>query len=77
MTPLFQAATTGKVADALDLLREIVDIDSRHWRCCGRRQGPCVELAARLKAPGAEVRTEQPAEAPGLLDNLLAVFHGT
>jgi glutamate carboxypeptidase len=33
-------------------------------------------LAGRLKALGADVRTE-PAEAPGLPDNLVAVFHGT
>ena len=33
-------------------------------------------LAARLKSSGAEIRYE-PAEAPGLPANLVAVFHGT
>jgi glutamate carboxypeptidase len=72
--PVFQAATNGR-ADALDLLREIVDIDSGTGDAVGGAKVHTV-LAARLKALGAEVRAE-PAEAPGLPDNLLAVFHGT
>jgi glutamate carboxypeptidase len=59
---------------ALDLLRQIVDIDSGTGDING---GTRVEalLAARLKDLGAEVRTE-PAETAGLPDNLVAVFHG-
>jgi len=71
---VYQAATDGR-ADALELLREIVDIDSGTGDVAG---GAKVEalLAARLRALGADVRTE-PAEAAELPDNLLAVFHGT
>src|ERR1700686_1532360 len=70
---VYQAAA-AKRAGALDLLREIVDIDSGTGDVAG---GAKVEalLAGRLKAFGADVRTE-PAEAPGLPDNLVAVFHG-
>src|SRR5882762_9987002 len=71
---VYQAATDDR-AGALELLKEIVDIDSGTGDVAG---GAKVEalLAARLTALGAEVRTE-PTEAPGLPDNLLAVFHGT
>jgi glutamate carboxypeptidase len=71
---VYQAATDGR-AGALELLKEIVDIDSGTGDVAG---GAKVEalLAARLKALGADVRTE-PAEAAELPDNLLAVFHGT
>lgn len=72
--PVFQAATSGR-ADALELLREIVDIDSGTGDAAGGAKVHTV-LAARLKALGAEVRAE-PAEAPGLPDNLVAVLHGT
>jgi glutamate carboxypeptidase len=60
---------------ALDLLKEIVNIDSGTGDVEGGTKVEAV-LGARLKALGAEVRTE-PAEAPGLPDNLVAVFHGT
>src|ERR1700731_883878 len=71
---VYQAAAANR-AGALDLLREIVDIDSGTGDVAG---GAKVEalLAGRLQALGADVRTE-PAEAPGLPDNLVAVFHGT
>jgi glutamate carboxypeptidase len=71
---VYQAAAANR-AGALDLLREIVDIDSGTGDVAG---GARVEalLAGRLRALGADVRTE-PAEAPGLPDNLVAVFHGT
>jgi glutamate carboxypeptidase len=71
---VYQAVTANR-ADALDLLKEIVDIDSGTGDVAG---GAKIEalLAGHLKALGAEVRTE-PAEAPGLPDNLLAVLHGT
>src|SRR5258707_910191 len=71
---VYRAATDAR-AGALELLKEIVDIDSGTGDVAG---GAKVEalLAARLTALGAEVRTE-PAEAAELPDNLLAVFHGT
>jgi len=71
---VYQAAAANR-AGALDLLREIVDIDSGTGDVAG---GARVEalLAGRLRALGADVRTE-PAEVPGLPDNLVAVFHGT
>jgi glutamate carboxypeptidase len=71
---VYQAVIANR-ADALDLLKEIVDIDSGTGDVAG---GAKIEalLAGHLKALGAEVRSE-PAEAPGLPDNLLAVFHGS
>ncbi len=60
---------------AIDLLKEIVNIDSGTGDVEGGTKVEAV-LSARLKALGAEVRTE-PAEAEGLPDNLVAVFHGT
>jgi len=71
---VYQAAVANR-ADALALLKEIVDIDSGTGDAAGGAKVDAV-LAARLKALGAEVRYE-PAEAPELPDNLLAVFHGT
>ncbi len=59
---------------ALDLLKEIVNIDSGTGDVEGGRKVAAV-LANRLKALGAEVRAE-PAEAPNLPDNLVAVFKG-
>jgi glutamate carboxypeptidase len=69
------AAVESHRAAALDLLKEIVDIDSGTGDVAGGAKVEAV-LAARLKAIGAEVRIE-PAEAPGLPDNLVAVMHGT
>lgn len=69
------AAVEANRAGALDLLREIVDIDSGTGDIEGGNKVAAV-LAARLAALGAEMHPE-PAEAPGLPDNLVAVLHGT
>jgi glutamate carboxypeptidase len=71
---IYQAVQSNRAA-ALDLLKDIVNIDSGTGDIEG---GTKVEtlLAARLRDLGAEVRTE-PAEVPGLPDNLVAVFHGS
>src|SRR5258707_2488781 len=71
---VFQAVEANSSV-ALDLLKEIVDIDSGTGDVAGGARVESV-LAARLTELGAAVRTE-PAEAPGLPDNLVAVFHGT
>ena len=71
---VYQAAAANR-AVALELLQEIVDIDSGTGDVEGGTKVESV-LRARLVQLGAEVRTE-PAEAPGLPDNLVAVFHGT
>ncbi len=71
---VYQAAIANRAA-ALDLLKEIVDIDSGTGDIAGGTKVAAV-LAARLKGLGGEVRTE-PADIPGLPDNLLAVFRGT
>jgi glutamate carboxypeptidase len=71
---VYQAAVAHRAA-ALDLLREIVNIDSGTGDVAG---GAKIEalLAGPLRALGADVRSE-PAEAQGLPDNLTAVLHGT
>ena len=71
---VYRAAVANR-ADVLALLKEIVDIDSGTGDAAGGAKVDAV-LADRLRALGAEVHAE-PAEAPGLPDNLLAVFHGT
>jgi glutamate carboxypeptidase len=71
---VYQAAEANR-AGALELLKEIVNIDSGTGDAEGGAKVDAV-LRARLTQLGAEVRTE-PAEAPGLPDNLIAVFHGT
>jgi glutamate carboxypeptidase len=71
---VYQAAQANR-AGALELLKEIVDIDSGTGDVEGGTKVEAV-LRARLIQLGAEVHTE-PAEAPGLPDNLVAVFHGT
>jgi glutamate carboxypeptidase len=71
---VYQAAVAGRDG-ALALLKSIVDIDSGTGDAAGGAAVQAV-LEPRLKALGAEVRHE-PAEAPGLPDNLVAVFHGT
>lgn len=68
-------AVEANRAGALDLLRSIVDIDSGSGDVAGGKRVEEI-LAARLQSSGAEVRYE-PAEAPGLPPNLVAVFHGT
>ena len=71
---VYQAAEANR-AGALELLKEIVNIDSGTGDVAGGAKVETV-LRTRLTQLGAEVRTE-PAEAPGLPDNLVAVFHGT
>jgi glutamate carboxypeptidase len=71
---VYQAAVANR-AGALDLLQEIVDIDSGTGDAAGGAKVEAI-LADRLRAIGADVRTE-PAETSGLPDNLVAVFHGT
>jgi glutamate carboxypeptidase len=71
---VYQAAEANRVV-ALELLKEIVNIDSGTGDVEGGAKVEAV-LRARLVQLGAEVRTE-PAEAPGLPDNLVAVLHGT
>ena len=68
-------AVEANRAVALELLQEIVNIDSGTGDVEGGAKVEAV-LRARLTQLGAEVRTEA-AEAPGLPDNLVAVFHGT
>jgi glutamate carboxypeptidase len=68
------AAVQASRAGALELLREIVNIDSGTGDIEGGNKVAAV-LAARLTAIGAEVHRE-PTEAPGLPDSLVAVFHG-
>jgi glutamate carboxypeptidase len=72
--PVFRAAQANRAA-ALELLQQIVNIDSGTGDVDGGAKVETV-LAARLSQLGAEVRTE-PAEAPGLPNNLVAVFHGS
>jgi glutamate carboxypeptidase len=71
---VYQAAEANR-AGALELLKEIVNIDSGTGDVEGGAKVEAV-LRARLIQLGAEVRTE-PAEAPGLPDNMVAVLHGT
>jgi glutamate carboxypeptidase len=71
---VYQAAESNR-AGALALLKEIVNIDSGTGDVEGGTKVEAV-LRARLSQLGADVRTE-PAEAAGLPDNLIAVFHGT
>jgi len=71
---VYQAVQTNR-ADTLALLKEIVDIDSGTGDVDGGAKVQAA-LAPRLIALGADVRTE-PAEAAGLPNNLVAVFHGT
>jgi glutamate carboxypeptidase len=70
---IYAAVEAGR-AGALDLLREIVDIDSGTGDIEGGNKVAAI-LVARLTAIGAQVRRE-PTEAPGLPDNLVAVWHG-
>jgi glutamate carboxypeptidase len=71
---VYQAVEANR-AGALELLKEIVNLDSGTGDVEGGAKVEAV-LRARLIQLGAEVRTE-PAEAPGLPDNLVAVFHGS
>ncbi len=71
---VYRAAEANRTG-ALDLLKSIVNIDSGSGDVEGGRRVEEI-LAAQLQSSGAEVRYE-PAEAPGLPPNLVAVFHGT
>lgn len=71
---VYQAAQANR-AGALELLKEIVNIDSGTGDVRGGTKVGAV-LRARLIQLGAEVHSEA-AEAPGLPDNLVAVLHGT
>jgi glutamate carboxypeptidase len=71
---VYQAAAANRGA-ALDLLKEIVDIDSGTGDVVGGAKVEAV-IGAALKELGAEVHSE-PAESAGLPDNLVAVFRGT
>jgi glutamate carboxypeptidase len=71
---VYQAVEANRSA-ALDLLKEIVNIDSGTGDVEGGAKVEAV-LSAKLQELGAEVRTE-PAETSGLPDNLVAVFHGS
>jgi glutamate carboxypeptidase len=68
-------AVEANRAGALDLLKSIVNIDSGTGDVAGGERVHAL-LEPQLKAIGATVRYE-PAEAPNLPPNLVAVFHGT
>jgi glutamate carboxypeptidase len=68
-------AVQDQRAGALELLKEIVNIDSGTGDVAGGAKVQAL-LAPRLIELGAVVRKEA-AEAPGLPDNLVAVLHGT
>ncbi len=69
------AAVESERAGALDLLREIVDVDSGTGDVArGTRGG--ARLAARQRAHGAEVHSVA-AETPGLPPSQVATLHGT
>src|ERR1700678_86519 len=72
--PVYQAVEANR-AGALELLKSIVNIDSGSGDVAGGKRVEEI-LAAQLKSSGADVRYE-PAEAPNLPPNLVAVFHGT
>ncbi len=71
---VFKAAQNNRAA-VLKLLEQVVNIDSGTGDIAGGAKVEAI-LMERLKGLGAEVRTE-PAEAAGLPDNVVAVFHGT
>ncbi len=71
---LYAEVEAGR-AGFLDLLAQIVNIDSGTGDVAGGDKVLAL-LTPRLIALGGEVRRE-PAEAPGLPDNLVATFHGT
>jgi glutamate carboxypeptidase len=71
---VFKAVEANRAA-ALKLLEQVVNIDSGTGDVAGGAQVETI-LVERLKTLGADVRSE-PAEAAGLPDNVVAVFHGT
>jgi glutamate carboxypeptidase len=72
--PRIWAAVQAAQPAELDLLRQIVDIDSGTGDAAGANKIQAI-LGARLKALGAEIQVIPP-EAPGLGDNQVAVLHG-
>jgi glutamate carboxypeptidase len=68
-------AVEANRADALALLKEIVDIDSGTGDVAGGSKVESV-LAPHLTALGADV-SNVPSETPGLPDSLVAVFRGS
>jgi glutamate carboxypeptidase len=72
--PIYKAVEANR-AGALALLERLVNTDSGTGDVSGGTQVESI-LIERLKALGAEVRSE-PAEGPGLPDNVVAVFRGT
>jgi glutamate carboxypeptidase len=72
--PQVLAAVQAARPAQLDLLRQIVDIDSGTGDAAGADKIQAI-LGARLKALGAVVQVV-PSEAPGLGDNQIAVFSG-
>jgi glutamate carboxypeptidase len=69
------AAAEARRAEAIDLLKEIVNIDSGTGDIAGNNRVLAV-LTPHLTALGAQVR-RVPAEAPDLPDNLVASLKGT
>lgn len=69
------AAVAANRAGAIDLLKQIVNVDSGTGDVAGGTKVAGI-LAGRLKALGAAVRMEK-SEVPDLPDNVVAVFHGT
>jgi glutamate carboxypeptidase len=69
------AAVQANRAGFLDLLGQVVNIDSGTGDVAGGAKITAL-LTERLKALGADTQYE-PAETPGLPDNLVATFHGT
>jgi glutamate carboxypeptidase len=68
-------AVQANRGNTLELLQQIVNIDSGTGDVDGGVKVAAV-LSRRLAAIGAVVRNE-PAESPGLPDNVVAVLHGT
>jgi glutamate carboxypeptidase len=71
---VFKAVEANRT-EVLQLLKQIVNIDSGTGDVEGGNQVAAV-LTAKLREIGGEVHRE-PAEAPGLPDNVVAEFHGT
>jgi glutamate carboxypeptidase len=68
-------AAAGARAEALDLLQQVVDIDSGTGDIAGGSRVEAI-LAPRLQSIGAQVRTV-PAEVGTVAPNLVAVLHGS
>ena len=73
--PKVWAAADAARPEQLDLLKQVVDIDSGTGDVEGGSKAAAI-LAGRLGAIGADVQAV-PAEAPGLPENLVATLKGT